>query len=172
MKITFLLSAFLIVLATSCTPKAYPLKGTYTNGNFEAYSEKSKDAVWDNIIEFFAKNGISIRIIDRSSGLIVSGETELTWSFENKKGELENKDAWVAIYRLYDPGSRQTYKPYLVTGEWNIRIKEQNNKTLININLVNPTYTRVMTSPVKTTFQKGYVQSTGVFEKWVYEKIK
>jgi hypothetical protein len=172
MKIAFIWFSLFTLTMISCTPKVYPLKGTYTNGNFEQYSDKSKDKVWDNIIDFFAKNGISIKIIDRSSGLIISGETSLTWSFENNKGQLEKKDAWVAIYRMYDPGSRLTYKPYLVTGEWNIRIKEQNEKTLININLVNPSYTLTITSPNKTSFQKGYLQSTGNFEKWVYENIK
>ncbi len=172
MKIKFILFSLLALTLTGCAPKAYPLKGTYTNGNYEQLSDKTKDQVWDNIIDFFAKNGIGIKIIDRSSGLIISGETTLTWSYENSKGELLNKDAWVAIYKIYDPGSRIVYKPYLVTGEWNIRIKEQSGKTLININLVNPSYTLSQTSASKSIFQKGYLQSTGNFEKWVYGNIK
>ena len=66
--------------------KTVPLKNTYTNGNFEAASENTKEKVWDNIIDFFSKNGLSIRIIDRSSGLIVSNETALTWTYETKEG--------------------------------------------------------------------------------------
>ncbi|MBL0337317.1 MAG: hypothetical protein IPP73_18915 [Chitinophagaceae bacterium] len=172
MNIKILIPILFIILFSSCATKIYPLKGTYTNGNFEQITDKSKDQVWENIIDFFSKNGISIRIIARSSGLIISGESSLTWSYENSNGILDTPEACVAIYKLYDPGSRTIFKPYSVTGEWNIRIKEQNGKTLVNINLVNPSYTLAQTSANRTIFQKGYLQSTGNFEKWVYDNIK
>ncbi|MEP7373199.1 MAG: hypothetical protein ABI675_07375 [Chitinophagaceae bacterium] len=87
-----LLYSLTFLLLSSCTSyKTIALKGSYSDGNFEAYSEKNKDQVWDNLIDFFAKNGISIRIIDRSSGLITSGETRAPITRENSKGELIDK---------------------------------------------------------------------------------
>ena len=85
------------------------MKGTYSDGNFEGYSDKSKDIVWDNIIDFFAKSGISIRIIDKSSGIITSGEGSIPFTRENTKGELIKKDAWVVIYKLIDPNKKNKF---------------------------------------------------------------
>ncbi len=85
------------------------MKGTYSDGNFEGYSDKRKDIVWDNIINFFAKSGISIRIIDRSSGLITSEESSIEFTRENTKGELLKKDAWVVIYKLIDPNKKNKF---------------------------------------------------------------
>jgi hypothetical protein len=167
---------FLTTLIVSCTYKTVPLKGKYSDGNFEAYSDKSKDQVWENIIDFFSKKGLSIKIIDRSSGLIVSGESVLPWSYEDKNGKVEKKDAWVVIQKIIDPGTRKPIMPFRVTGEWNIRIKEKDGKTLIAINLVNPSYASsgAYGSPSKTPtmFEQGTLQSTGNFEKLVYEQIK
>ncbi|HEV7622373.1 MAG TPA: hypothetical protein VGO09_11590 [Flavisolibacter sp.] len=61
MKIITLCFAFIFA---SCAYKVIPLKNNYSNGNFEAATNKNKEQVWDNIIDFFAKNGLSIRIID------------------------------------------------------------------------------------------------------------
>ena len=102
--------AFIITLFSSCLSyKVIPLKGTYSDGNFEGYSDKRKDIVWDNIINFFAKSGISIRIIDRSSGLITSEESSIEFTRENTKGELLKKDAWVVIYKLIDPNKKNKF---------------------------------------------------------------
>lgn len=160
------------LFTTSCQYKVVPLKGAYSNGNFEAYSEKSKEQVWDNIIDFFAKNGISIRIIDKSSGLIISGSTRLSWTYEDKNGKPANSSSWVVIQKLIDPGSKKPVNPLGIYGEWNIRIKEQNGKTLVNVNLVNPSYTYFLGGEKSQSFKKGAYQSSEIFEKWIYEQIK
>ena len=171
MKILCLL--FVVCLSSCYVPsKIIPLKGTYSDGNFEEYSDKSKDEVWDNIIEFFAKSGVTIRIIDRSSGLIISGTTALTWTYEDTKGVPVKKDAYVVIQKVIDGNTKKPIRPIMVTGEWNIRIKEKDGKTLINVNLVNPSYQSSATDNVPTIFKKGAIQSTEVFERLIYEKIK
>lgn len=151
-----------------------PLKGKYSDGNFVAYSDKSKEKIWDNIIDFFAKNGLSIRIIDKSSGLIISGSTALSWTYENKNGGLIDKNASVVISRtLY---IAKTIEIGGVIGEWNIRVKEDGGKTSININLVNPSYyyrsVSLTSAPNSASFKSGYCKSTGQFEETVYEIIK
>jgi hypothetical protein len=168
-----LLALILSFLFAGCIGyKVVPLKGTYTDGNFEAYSDKSINEVWDNIFDFFARSGITIRIIDKSSGLIISGTTALKWSYENPKGVLYHPDAWVAVFKTIDPNSKKPIGLVSVTGEWNIRIKPQGERTLINVNLVSPSYTSVALERNNTVFKKGEIQSTGVFEKLIYDKIK
>jgi hypothetical protein len=152
--------------------KTIPLKGTYSNGNFEKTTSMSKDAVWENIIEFFAKNGLPIKLIDRSSGLIISNESYLTWTFENSKGQLQNPQAWVVLAKQINPNNKTPIKYQVVTGEWNVRIKSTPaNETLINVNLVNVKYTSMFTTTA-TQFIPGMFQSTGVFENRIYDTIK
>lgn len=167
-----LLTILIVITLTSCLPsyKTIPLKSTYSDGNFEEYSDKTKDQVWDNVIDFFAKAGLSIRIIDRASGLIISGQTSLKTTYENTKGELVKKDAWVVVAKTIDQ-YKKVVPATSVTGEWNVRLKEVNGKTLINVNLVSPTYIGYTTN-VSTAFKKGSIQSTGVFEKMIYDIVK
>ena len=168
-----ILSLALLALLTSCATKVVPLKGTYTNGNFEKVADKPKDQIWDNIIDFFAKNGIPIHIIDRSSGLIVSTQTELNWSREDKNGNLINKKAQIAIMRIKQGNGSIDYSQ--VTGQWNIRIKPvDQNKTLVNINIVNPKYELGAgrnAIAISREFKKGEFQSTGLFEETIYNII-
>src|SRR4051812_9290091 len=106
-----LIGLFLISTLISCSNKVIPLKNNYSNGNFESISQRPKDQVWDNIIDMFTKKGLSIRIIDRSSGLIISNETRLPWTFETKAGKLEKPTAWVVIEKVVNQGSRLAISP-------------------------------------------------------------
>lgn len=161
-------------LFQSCDPKIVPLKGRYSDGNFEGISTKTQDQVWDNLIELFAKTGITIRIIDKSSGLIIAGKTAMPWTYENGKGELIDKTAWIVIEKVIDPGSKKLINPTSINGEWNVRLKTTAAGTLININLVNPSYFygSLMTKMGQREFVQGHFQSTGVFENMIFAKIK
>ena len=111
-------------------------------------------------------------MIDKSSGLIISSETELTWTFENNKAQLIKPNAWIVIAKQINPNNNMPIKPTMISGEWNIRIKQQSQtETLINVNLVSPKYITAF-SQIATQFTKGTFQSTGVFENWIYNTIK
>lgn len=166
----FISSMFLLA---GCAIKTIPIKGKYLDKPYEVISDKSKEQVWDKIIDFFAQKGLSIRIIDKSSGLIISDKTALTWTFEDSKGNLINPDAWIVIEKSIDPGPNKLIKPASVSGDWNIRIKElPDNKTSINVNLVN--------IKAKSGYQGKYAAneydikalSTGNFEKLITDQIK
>jgi hypothetical protein len=163
----------LIIACVSCvSSKVIPLKGTYSNGNFEAVTSTPKDKVWDNIIDFFTKKGLSIRIIDRSSGLIISNESELTWTYEDKNGKLVKPDAFIAISKVISLSNNKPVNPTMITGEWNIRIKDASGgQTSIAVNLVNPKYITPF-NPTATAFKQGAFQSTGIFEKTIYDIVK
>lgn len=174
---------FIILFQTvGCVPKIYPLKGIYPDKPFEGISSSPKEKVWDRVIDFFSQNGLSIRIIDKSSGLIISGATVLSATNEDNFGMLLNKKASVVYNQIYDPGTRKIMKPTSVAGEWNVRIKDsEGGKTIINVNLVNVVcYVGTTSGVVVNMSQSGNAmnnskftaKSTGVFEKNIFDIIK
>ena len=167
-----LLLVLYLSIFVSCSYKTIPLKGEYQTGPYIQSTTTSIDKVWDKLVDLFATKGLSIKVIDKSSGLIVSDKYKLSVTQENKSGKLINPNAYVVSVKLYNPGSR-TYLPINTTvGEWNVRIKpDGNGGTIINVNLVN--IQEVWTD------SKGYskdvvstAKSTGVFEKIIFDTIK
>lgn len=160
MKKTLLFGA--LTLLTSCAVKIIPLQGTYQDKPFITTVDMPIEQVWDKVIDFFAQNGLPIKIIDRSSGLIISETTRMTWTFETKDGKLEDPSAWVVLEKNIDPGNRKAIRPDVVTASWNIRLKEAGSgKTDINVNLVNIDGKATVFNTVKS-IQGGV--STGNFE--------
>lgn len=158
-----------------CAPVSIPLKGNY-GAVYTINSERDFDKVWSSIIDIFAQNGISIGVIDKSSGLITSGQTSLlsSYTFEDDNGNLKNNNAWIVVQKLNLAG--QEIRPTILLCSWNVRIKKtDNNKTLINVNLT--------LDNVQGQGRNGYGQSMGqyypmeakstrVFEKIIAEQIK
>lgn len=177
MRQTFILLFALTLLSGCASVKIIPLKNTYQTKPYEAVSDNNKDVVWDKIVDFFAQNGLSIKLIDRSSGLIVSEATALTFTHEDSKGQLIHPDSWVVLVSVYDAANKKYIQPNVVIGEWNIRIKEiPGNKTNVNVNLVNIRYSSPNTDPLLPA-QLKYVskfeaQSTGKFEDKIFNIVK
>jgi hypothetical protein len=167
---------FLFIFSACLSPKVIPLKGNYPSTPITFHSEKTVNAIWDNIIDFFAQKGLSIKIIDKSSGLIISDNSKLSYSFENKYGKIKDTTAWVILNTIIDR-YKNPYKPNSVSGSWNIRIKNDGTGTLINVNLVNikavygsyyySEYSHTIVEPVDV---KG--NTTGKFEQLIYDYIK
>ena len=181
MKKIILKSVFLFassLLLTSCmTLQPLPLKGTYLDKPYEVVSDKKFEQVWTNIIDLFATKGLSIKLIDKSSGLIISEKTSFIndYSFEDKTGKLENPNASVVIEKITYSGYNQSVKPEKITGEWNIRIKDNGNgKTIVNVNLTNIDATTFIAgsqySPARNLTFNG--KSTGKFEELITTLVK
>jgi hypothetical protein len=132
--------------------------------------------VWDKLIDLFAQKGLPIKIIDRSSGLIISDRSLLTTTFELKAGGLKDSAAFLVLPKLYVASSKKTTNianGMPVTGEWNVRIKENTGSTTINVNIVNVRYETY--DPVSNRTREHIAtnyQSTGIFERLVAESIK
>lgn len=180
-----LLCLFSVISFASCMSiKVIPLSGTYPTTPIVFYSDKSFDKVWDNIIDMFAQKGISIRVIDRASGLIVSDKSKLSWTFEDfKNGKNKkdrhikfDKDAFVVLEQMIDPWRKRPFTPDPVTGDWNVRIKKDGDRTSINVNLNNitATYERDYYTQNHLTFAAIEVKgkTTGVFEKMIFDIVK
>ena len=156
-------------LLASCSPLR-PLKGSYYGSErpFTISTTKSIDEVWSKVIDLFATKGLSIKIIDKASGLITSE----SFSFigkntnETETGTLTDPSAWI-VCSVPNPGQ--------VDGSWNVRIKKDEiGKTVININITNLVAKTVLT---QTAYVKGSTvlyeaKSTGNFERLISDLIK
>lgn len=153
--------------------KTTPIKGKYQETPFEAISDNNKDFVWDKIIDLFAQKGLPIKIIDRSSGLIISEPSKLTWTYEDNNGKPYEPNSYVVIQKVSYSNMKKGGLTAIVTGEWNIRIKAEAEKTRVNINLVNikRELAGIQNSSIPLTVGKEAV-STGVFEKIIFDLIK
>ena len=87
---SLILSGLLFFVASCASTKinVIPLKGTYPVTPIQITTEKKFDEVWEKLVDVFAQKGLSIKIIDRSSGLIVSDRSLLTATVENNDGSL------------------------------------------------------------------------------------
>lgn len=186
MKLTSLFIITSIVLSSCFSSKIIPLKGKYPSLPIQVTTEKDFAFVWDKIIDLFAQRGLPIKIIDRSSGLIICDKTVLKTTIENSKGLLDDNEAWIVVPKTHDPGlnrdvavsgsSSGVYSkkmlPNDVNGEWNVRVKSENGKTLVNVNIVNVRYEDYNGQGYSKNINIQSFASTGVFEKLILDSIK
>lgn len=177
--------AIFIFFLFSCAPKIVPVKGEYAKLPVTFKSEKSFDQVWDNLIDFFAQTGLSIKLIDKNSGLLVSDKSAITATWEDRKGKIKHPEAFVVVPTIIDQTAdelipitisyakkSQLKKPVIVQGEWNVRIKKVGTASIINVNLVNLQYTKLILGEGYKTFPLYEIKSTGNFEKKIADLIR
>src|ERR1035437_7441808 len=111
----------IVLFFASCNVQRPALIGKYQDSSYHMESNKSVDEVWSEVIDLLAAKGISIRIIEEPSGLIISNETSLTFSTE-VDGHLINPNAFVVV------NSVKKEKYLYITGEWDIRVKKAGDK--------------------------------------------
>lgn len=162
----------LIALVSSCGAPKRILKGTYQDTPYQIETNKSFDDVWSNVIDMFATKGLSIKIIDKSSGIITSGTTSFlsSYCYETKEGKLFNPNAFVVVNMIKN-WAGSSLQPQVVTGEWNIRVKKVEDKTIINVNLVNIIAQYKEPSSPFTVWNLE-AKSTGVFEKTIADIVR
>jgi hypothetical protein len=131
------------------------------------YSDKTKDEVWSKTIEYFAKSGFGIKVIDKSSGLIVTDKYDFDklYTSEDDKGFLVNKDALLVCSHYSFMNNVYANR---VSGNWNIRIFEDKGKTAVNVNITNIEAKYIPDSPYYNKFE---CKSTGLFESKVFETV-
>jgi len=167
-----------LLLLSSCAGKLIPLKGEYPTQPMKIETTKSFNEVWSNVIDLLAEKGLPIKIIDKSSGLIISNAALLSTTIETKDGSPKDTGAYIVLPKTYYKSEHKSYavnsflgKTMPVKGEWNIHIKEGNGKTLINVNIVNVSYEYSYNSQTHIQGITTY-KSTGVFEKTISDIIK
>lgn len=158
-----------MVLSSCMTTKIPHLVGNYTFTT-SIETDKSFDEVWDKVIDYFAMNGIPISILEKASGLIVSNKVSLKNNVTMEKdGKLLDDKAFVVI-----PYAKNVV--YInVTSDFNIRVKKQNGKVSISVNLPNMVAERTVKPTgfqIVSTPQEIEAKSTGVFESGLLNLLK
>ena len=123
---------------TSCSVPDAILVGSYNSGSKSEIINKSKDEIWNKIIDQFSENGYPIKTLDKTSGLIVTEKMSLKNVYTREvKGKPENPSAYVVIFDIRSSlGNRLT--PHIVEGEWNVRVLDLENGTCrVTVNLLN-----------------------------------
>lgn len=185
-----LFSVCLIILVSCNTSKMIPLSGQYPATPMLFTSEKPFDKTWDNLVDLFAQRGLAIKLIDRSSGLIISDRSKLTVTMEDKNGRVIFPDAYivapshivngkriplyVASVGAYSTAKQVSSLIDYAYGDWNVRIKPNpSGGSTINVNItsiVYETYDYKLKANVSSPVSD--IRSTGVFEKQLAEAIK
>jgi hypothetical protein len=165
-----IITIFVITILSSCGAPPH-LQGKYQDTPFQIETSKSIDDIWSNIIDLFATQGLSIRIIDKSSGLITSDKTSflLFYSYEDKYGKLYKPDAFIVLNGIKN-FLGEYLNPQIVEGEWNVRVKRVENKTIINVNLINIFAKYTSPSDPKTSYNLE-AKSTGKFEQKIADIV-
>ncbi len=166
----------LCMLSACFYVKITPIQGKYAQTPVTFTSESDFETVWDKLIDLFMQKGISIKLIDRSSGIIVSDRAYFPATYELKNGGLKDPDAFLVLPKYYYSTTKKTVtvaNNEKVSGEWNVRIKEKNGVTSINVNIVNVRY-YTYNSDYKSYYEQltEEFQSTGNFEKIIADFIR
>src|SRR5205085_11572006 len=173
MKLLTLLAACLFLFSCSVHKLIPVSEDHYDPKTIETSS--SFDQVWDKLIDVFAQNGMSIKVIDRSSGVIVSERGLLPSTIELDPGKLKNPSSYAVLPKVrYATRAKPLY--YELTGEWNLRLKKSDKGTLIYINIgnVEGKYTAEDDHSNAIVYKKlcPTCKSTGVFENLIAEIVK
>ena len=167
-----------LLLFASCSPKIVPLKSAYNTKSTELTSTADFEKVWEKVVAMFAKRGVVVKVIDKSSGFISVHYTSAPFTSEDKDGKLMDSAAWVVVPKIYSPLGRKYYTGTEGPIDWNIYVKRSTSYIVtINIKLVDdPTIMNLFSpaypiEPTKRTY-KVTAFTTGVFEKLFADQLK
>ena len=155
---------------SSCSTQIL-LKGSYPTTAHFVKTDLSFDEVWTKVIDYFAVNGVPITTIDKSSGLIISSKMSFleTYTTEDEYGIPINSNAFtVAPYC-------KVLTPTTIIGDWNVRVKTENGKTVVNVNLISLNARGIYRKNGSITPVIGGmipIKSTGVFESQLLNLFK
>lgn len=157
-----------ITLLNSCSTSKGLLSNAY-NAQKTFTTKQSFDHVWDNVIDLFAENGITVTNMEKASGFIAANGIEFNdnYTVENKKDKHYNPNA----YFIIPNGKFDTAK---ITANFNVRVRQNDDNTVtVSINLPNltgRTYKRDIWTGIPSV-KDVEVASTGVFEQMLFALI-
>lgn len=160
LRILVLLS--LAMLQVSCVTNA--LYGTYNVRNV-AETTRDYNDVWNDVIDFFANNGIPISTLEKESGLIVARGI----AFGSDQITMESKTTYMPISNnayIVTPYAGSLSTDVSATADFNVRVRNDGNRVVITINVLNINAQRRTLNPLTLTSTVTSVpaKSTGVFE--------
>jgi hypothetical protein len=168
-KVFSFITICLVVIGFGCTPTSVLLKGTYPSRPYEITTTKPIDSVWADLSDIFTKNGLPIKKIDKTNGLLRTKKIPInsTYTFEDNNGNLEQPEAWVVLTKEFV--KEKQWKPKIIFAQWNVQITQaEGSKTFLKIDPI------VITTYYPNTFTKMEArgQSTGKLESLLEGYLK
>ena len=169
---------FLITLISSCA--SIRLTGVYPISGVSKETTLNYEDVWNRVIDFFSTLGIPITTLDKSSGLIVtSGFSFVNDYTREERGKPLNEEAYVVIPTIrkgfgsiIEPNSTFPKTDWTIMGDFNVRVKIDGQKTIVNVNVVN-LKCFYSTPGIYGSGHTNHVpiKSTGVFESFLLDYL-
>lgn len=156
----------IFILSISSCARHIPIKGTYKEGSIKAEFEFSYDKVWEGVIELIAERGLDVKMVDKSSGLIISDRNSFFGhnTYEEAVSKPKNPKAFILTSRTSDNYNPMPYAD--VSAVYNIRVKSEGlEKTLVSINL------HSIKIPTTSPFFPYRGISLGNFERSLFDDI-
>ena len=160
-----LLLVLVSVSLSSCSSSMLLLQGEYPRYNYSIETTLSKDDVWDNIVDWFFDQQISISLIDKQSGIIKSGTISL---IDVSAEESDGKPIAPEAYCVFAGDSFWEWDHIIssITGSVMARVVQNEEKTIVRVILAD-----LECCSRKDTNRYIEVKSTGVFEKSWLERM-
>lgn len=144
-----------------------PLKGNYPS-EYSVAVNKTPDQVWNKVIAYCTENDISLKLIDKKSGVIISEPYEVTtYSFEKPDGTPELSSA-IAIVgcETIKAFKKDCQQPTAIWGQLVFKVQPDDQTRLT-----------VMLSELTAWHNRGGmclkdVKSTGFLEKQMITQMK
>ncbi len=113
-----------------------PLQGNYPS-EYTVTFNKTHDEVWNNVIAYCRDHSISLKLIDKKSGVILSEPYEVTTcTFENPDGTPELPSAIAIMGCKTIRSFRNDYqRPTSIWGKLVFKIKNGENATTVTVML-------------------------------------
>lgn len=156
------------LVLTSCSVSKPMLNNRY-DAQKTFSTEQSFDHVWNNVIDLFAQNGITVTNMEKASGFIAANGIEFNdhYTVENINDKRYNPNAYFVIPN----GKFDTVK---ITASFNVRVRKNDDNTVtVSINLPNlkgQTYKRDIWTGIPS-IKNVEVASTGMFEQMLFDII-
>lgn len=154
------------LLLTACSTSKTMLDNRYA-AQKSFTIQQDFDHVWDNVIDFFAENGIMVTNVEKASGFITANQVVFTnnYTVENKNDKRYNPNAYFVIPNV-------KFDKIEITANFNVRVRKNDDNTVtVSINLPNLKgeiskkdiwIGRIITNDIE-------VASTGVFEQMLFD---
>ncbi|WEK35431.1 MAG: hypothetical protein P0Y53_23310 [Candidatus Pseudobacter hemicellulosilyticus] len=177
MKKVILALAIPVIALSSCSYKTIPAQGIYPDQPISFQNNKSFEETWDQAISAFSQEGLAIKLIDKSSGLIVSENSPIIATWEGNSNIPVHPNAYIVVAkRVTQTTAREipvtkikTIRPKLdsadiLRGEWVVRIKQNGSGTQVQVSLANVTHV-IYSRQLWVVKPLDQFKSTGIFEK-------
>lgn len=158
-----------------------PIEGKYHTGPVETTTAKSKDEIWENLMDLVARNGLPVVTLDKASGILIVGPTSLTATRERGRfdrnrsktdARLVRPNAHLVTGYVYG-GGQFTYDPNAL-GRWNVRVRDNGENRLVSVVLFDLKAADVPPPVIRQREQqeaKARFQSTGNFEQMIVDAV-